>query len=402
MSSKQTTQQSSLEHKPTSTSILPSKSSQPPIAMSSKPRVDTGWASKDTQIYYAKKYRQILASGPACALAVLAGAPLENIKVRMQSRHFANALAATKYTYRTEGLRGFWAGTLSPLFSITFSRALGFSVYRKAKYTFDGWIEAATGTSPLQHVNKPGTYPTIYTIACFSGAGMVSGGVTAVALTPVELVKNATQTSVLMASQGDSPSVKAPGVKNVGRVSSWTSMKRIVERRGPLGLWTGFRLHFARDVIGTGIYFGIYETTKQSLNSYYGSQKANSPGAVAVAGVLCGIGSWLVTYPLDTMKTRAQNNLVGSGAVPSTTSKASASLSSALDTAAKSAARSSKWKGVEMIILRSSIQNMIQMSVFEQAKVVIDDLTFSDGSRTLPEVERHFGRDSRIHKNDKL
>ncbi|KAK4941205.1 hypothetical protein LTR10_018878 [Elasticomyces elasticus] len=312
--------------------------------MSSKPRVDTGWASKDTQIYYAKKYRQILASGPACALAVLAG----------------------------------------------------------AKYTFDGWIEAATGTSPLQHVNKPGTYPTIYTIACFSGAGMVSGGVTAVALTPVELVKNATQTSVLMASQGDSPSVKAPGVKNVGRVSSWTSMKRIVERRGPLGLWTGFRLHFARDVIGTGIYFGIYETTKQSLNSYYGSQKANSPGAVAVAGVLCGIGSWLVTYPLDTMKTRAQNNLVGSGAVPSTTSKASASLSSALDTAAKSAARSSKWKGVEMIILRSSIQNMIQMSVFEQAKVVIDDLTFSDGSRTLPEVERHFGRDSRIHKNDKL
>lgn len=141
---------------------------------------------------------------------------------------------------------------------------------------------------------------------------MVSGGVTAVALSmrslfatpaaplltfytaPVELVKNATQTSVLMAQQGDPPSVKAPGVKNVGRVSSWMSMKRIVERRGPLGLWTGFRLHFLRDVIGTGIYFGIYETTKQSLNSYYGSEKANSPGAVAVAGVLCGIGSWVV------------------------------------------------------------------------------------------------------------
>lgn len=110
----------------------------------------------------------------------------------------------------------------------------------------------------------------------------------------------------------------------------------------------------------------------------------------------------LQTYPLDTMKTRAQNNLVGSGRVASTTSKPSASLSTALDTAAKAVARSSKWKGVEMIILRSSIQNMIQMSFFEQAKVVIDDLTFSDGSRTLPEVERHFGRDSRVHKNDKL
>lgn len=105
------------------------------------------------------------------------------------------------------------------------------------------------------------------------------------------------------------------------------------------------------------------------------------------------------------MKTRVQNNLVAGGHTPSTSSsssKASASLSSALDTAAKAASRSSKWKGVEMIILRSSIQNMIQMSFFEQAKVVIDNLTFSDGSRTLPEVERHFGRDSKVLKNEKL
>lgn len=45
---------------------------------------------------------------------------------------------------------------------------------------------------------------------------------------------------------------------------------------------------------------------------------------------------------------------------------------------------------------------MIQMSFFEQAKVVIDNMSFSDGSKTLPEVERHFGRDSKISKNDKL
>lgn len=74
------------------------------------------------------------------------------------------------------------SGTFNPLVSITFSRALGFSIYRKAKYSFDNWIEAATGRSPLQHVNKPGTYPDMYTLTCFTGAGMVSGGVTAVAL----------------------------------------------------------------------------------------------------------------------------------------------------------------------------------------------------------------------------
>ncbi|KIW15451.1 hypothetical protein PV08_05497 [Exophiala spinifera] len=371
--------------------------------MSSKSKMDTGWTSPDTRIYYAKKYRQVLSSAPAVALAVVAGAPFENLKVRMQSHYFPNAWQATKYTFRTEGLRGFWTGTLPPLFSITFSRALGFSIYRKAKYAIDGCIEKATGSSPLQHVNKPGTYPNIYTLACFTGAGMISGGATAVVLTPIELVKNATQTSVLMASQGKPPAAQTPGVKNVGRVSSWASAKLIIQRRGLLGLWTGFRLHMLRDLVGSGIYFGVYETTKQTLNSYYGAEKANSLGAIAAAGAVCGIGAWVVTYPLDTMKTRVQNNLVGAARpVASSPSSPSPSIKSALDAATTSVSRVSKWKGIEMIILRSVIQNMIQMTFFEQGKVVIDNLTFSDGSRTLPEVERHFGRDSRINKNEKL
>lgn len=202
--------------------------------MSSKSKMDTGWGSPDTRIYYAKKYRQVLSSAPSAALAVVAGVsevsrcrptqPLTSSRLHLKiskfacnrmldaegesggsltmNRHyFPNAWQATRYTYRTEGLRGFWAGrrtrleatfdstltraylgTLPPLFSITFSRALGFSIYRKAKYAIDSWIEKTTGSSPLQHVNKPGTYPTIYTLACFTGAGMISGGVTAVVL----------------------------------------------------------------------------------------------------------------------------------------------------------------------------------------------------------------------------
>lgn len=120
-------------------------------------------------------------------------------------------------------------------------------------------------------------------------------------LTPVELIKNATQSSVLMASSsnptpapGTTAAGSAPAAKNVGRVSSWTSMNRIIARKGVFGLWTGFRLHLLRDVIGSGIYFGVYETTKQSLNSYYGAERANTPGAIALAGAICGIGAWVV------------------------------------------------------------------------------------------------------------
>jgi hypothetical protein len=69
--SKTSSDTSPLDHDPTSK--LPSKSSQPPLTMPSYSKVDTGWSSADTRIYYTKKYRQVLSSGPACALAVIAG-----------------------------------------------------------------------------------------------------------------------------------------------------------------------------------------------------------------------------------------------------------------------------------------------------------------------------------------
>jgi hypothetical protein len=63
---------SPVNHDPASK--LPSKSSQPPTSMSSsRTKMDTGWGSPDTRIYYAKKYRQVLSSAPASALAVIAG-----------------------------------------------------------------------------------------------------------------------------------------------------------------------------------------------------------------------------------------------------------------------------------------------------------------------------------------
>jgi hypothetical protein len=96
------------------------------------------------------------------------------------------------------------------------------------------------------------------------------------------------------------------------------------------------------------------------------------------------------TYPLDSMKTQTQNRLVGQAA------------KDAVKSAAKSAASFSKWKGIEMAIIRSAFQNMIQMSIFEQAKLMIDGMEFSNGSKTLPEIERELGRDQKVRKNPKL
>ena len=55
-----------LNHDPTSK--LPSKSSQPPIAMAK-----AGFLDHDSRTYLVKKYRTIFASAPAAAVSVLAG-----------------------------------------------------------------------------------------------------------------------------------------------------------------------------------------------------------------------------------------------------------------------------------------------------------------------------------------
>lgn len=338
----------------------------------------------DTKIYYLKKYRQFWASGPAAALAVVIGSPLENLKTRMQSHNFPSALSAARFVYHNEGIRGFWAGTFAPLISITAYRVAGFVVYRKAKYEIDHIYENATGHSPLQWVNEPGTYPRLSTVICFSTAGMVQGAILTPFLSPFELLKNASQTAVLMSTK-DAPENR-PSNSKANRVSTWGAAKQIVQLRGVRALWTGTSLHLARDMIGGGVYFGVYESVKQALGSFYGDEMKNTPWAIPFAGAVCGIASWIVTYPIDTMKTRAQNNLLNPKQV----------TSEAVKNSLRTAAKAGRWKGIEMVILRTAIQNMIQMTAFEQVKVLIDNSRFTNGSATIEGMIREKGRDRRI------
>ena len=69
-------------------------------------------------------------------------------------------------------------GGLGPFFSFTFGRTLSFSVYQKAKYKYSALIGQATGgDEPLVIVNRPGSIPTLATIACFTAAGATAGSI---------------------------------------------------------------------------------------------------------------------------------------------------------------------------------------------------------------------------------
>jgi hypothetical protein len=91
------------------------------------------------------------------------------------------------------------------------------------------------------------------------------------------------------ASRG--PTVGQVSPEKAGRISSVDAVKQIIQRRGILGLYTGFQLHLARDTIGTGVFFGVYEGTKMTITAYRGGE-SNSGWAISIAGALCGIMSW--------------------------------------------------------------------------------------------------------------
>ena len=94
------------------------------------------------------------------------------------------------------------------------------------------------------------------------------------------------------------PTVGGISPDKSGRIGTLEAVKQIVQRRGILGLYTGFQLHLARDTIGTGVFFGVYEGTKMAITAYRGGE-SNSGAAISIAGALCGIMSWcLVSHKL--------------------------------------------------------------------------------------------------------
>jgi hypothetical protein len=178
---------------------------------------------------------------------------------------------------------------------------------------------------------------------------------------PFELAKNVVQTSVLVSNRAmASPdAARDPSLRHKPRLGTIQAIKQIYIRHGFWGLYTGFRLHALRDTVGSGLYFSVYETVKQVAAKELGQDK-NPFGAPMLAGAVCSTVPWFCTYPLDTRKTRAQSVLLGK--------------SSEIGEASQAVAKSSMYKGLSIILIRTGVNNMILLSIFEYIRMRIDRL----------------------------
>ncbi len=197
--------------------------------------------------------------------------------------------------------RAFYQGLTPPLVSLAFLNTISFTVYGQCKRLIahhtsslvpaPGAAAAAAAAATARPQRSDISSGPMWHSAL---AGSVTGIGIGVCSTPFDLVKVQAQ---LQRSQ---PSAAASG--------SWSTAKRLVRAHGLRVLYRGYAVNTAREALFGAVYFGAYHSTKRAVLQAAEAVAAglSVPLAVVVAGSASGMSGWLVSFPLDVIKTKVQ------------------------------------------------------------------------------------------------
>eukprot|EP00013_Stygamoeba_regulata_P014729 CAMPEP_0177673022 /NCGR_PEP_ID=MMETSP0447-20121125/25691_1 /TAXON_ID=0 /ORGANISM="Stygamoeba regulata, Strain BSH-02190019" /LENGTH=291 /DNA_ID=CAMNT_0019180805 /DNA_START=12 /DNA_END=887 /DNA_ORIENTATION=- len=230
---------------------------------------------------FGEELKSFLKGGFGGMSLVLAGHPLDLIKVRLQTSatgQYKGTLDCARQTIAKEGFAGLYKGMSAPLVGITPIFAVCFWGYELGKK-----IAAAAG----------GNTTADLTMGQIMFAGGFSALPTTALMAPGERIKCVLQTQSANLQPGEKP-------KYSGTIDC---AKGILKEGGVRSLFRGSVATLVRDVPGSVAYFGGYELFKGLLSG--GSTELN-PLAVVTAGGLAGMCNWAVAIPADVLKSRLQ------------------------------------------------------------------------------------------------
>lgn len=208
--------------------------------------------------------------------------PFDTVKVRLQSSSTSNSTwSIICSTYKNEGIfHGFYQGIRAPLIGACLENAILFATYNTV-------LEAIS--KPEQRNSEP------LALKCISGGA--AGFMASFVLTPIELVKCQLQVKNLVS---DDPRARHLYSTVVGN---------IIKKDGIKGLWKGLGSTLMREILGTAIWFGTYETVSDYLNGVM-PQLAAGP---LISGAIAGVTFNTSTFPIDTIKSNIQtSDILGS------------------------------------------------------------------------------------------
>ncbi|RLN69528.1 hypothetical protein BBJ28_00023529 [Nothophytophthora sp. Chile5] len=168
-----------------------------------------------------------------------------------------------------EGVRGFFKGMTSPLVGSAWTNAIMFATYERS----------------LQLIDSTPQTPTLQSVFY---AGTIGGFCQTVALTPAELIKCRLQVQ--------------DGHESTRYRGPWDCVKHIYQRNGLRGLFLGYTCTLWREVPSFAFYFSMYEYTKRKMMAH----GINPHTSMLTAGGLAGVGSWIIAYPMDVLKSSIQ------------------------------------------------------------------------------------------------
>jgi solute carrier family 25 carnitine/acylcarnitine transporter 20/29 len=206
---------------------------------------------------------------------------LDLAKVRLQTSPYLyrGAIDCLIKVGKIEGIKnGLYKGIGAPLVSLTILNSLSFGFYSSLK-------------NFLQGLHPSGTYSPAHDIINFFAAGGITGFVSSVVSTPFDLVKVRLQLDNISERRFH---------------SSIGCARTLWKDFGPSVFYTGYVTNTFREVIFCSVYFGIYETSKRSLTSYFGDSDARLALFVASSGGTAGVLAWLASFPLDVVKSIIQ------------------------------------------------------------------------------------------------
>lgn len=195
---------------------------------------------------------------------MLVGHPLDTVKVLMQvnGKH-SNIISCMKDVIAKDSLKGLYRGVTSPMAGVAFVNAIVFGVYGG--------------------VQKRSSDPD--SLVCHAVAGATAGLLQSFVCSPVELAKTRLQ-------------LGCSGSAGKGPLSCLVDVAR---REGPTALFRGLGLTILRDTPAFACYFLTYEALARKPDG-------TPPGTfrALMAGGFAGTASWLISFPIDSLKSRIQ------------------------------------------------------------------------------------------------
>lgn len=229
--------------------------------------------------------KYFLSGGFGGICTVVAGHPLDTIKVRLQTMPrpaagekplYAGTLDCAKKTIAKEGALGLYKGMSAPLTGVAPIFAISFFGFGLGKRLQQG-----------SNADVPLTKTQLFAAGAFSGIFTTS------VMAPGERIK-----CLLQIQADDKGPKKYSGMLDCG--------KKIYAQGGFVSLYKGTCATLLRDVPASGMYFLAYEVVKKMSTDRWGSEGGWGLLGAIFAGGCAGIANWAIGMPADVLKSRLQ------------------------------------------------------------------------------------------------